>query len=616
MSRRRLLWQLFPPYLIVTLLALATVGILAAQAIHDFYLTETTRDLIARGRLVRERVMTEISPGEAQSFASIDALCKKLGRDTDTRITVILSDGRVVGDSDEPIARMESHLGSDRPEIMRALEGHTGQAIRYSRTLRRSMLYIAVPMLATPAGDPRNHPAEISPPILAIVRVAIPLASVRQTLGSIHTKIALGTLGVALLCALVSWLIARRLSRPLEDLRRGAEAFARGDLDQRLTVFAAEEIEGLARSMNRMAEQLNRRIATITRQSNEREAILHSMVEGVLALDNDGNIVALNPAASRMFDLDTDRAIGRSVLETLRIPALHALIERTLRHDLGVQEADITLHRDTELQFQVHCAPLRDGRGERMGAIVVANDITRLRRLENIRRDFVANVSHELKTPITSIKAAVETLQDGAIRDPQPAAQFLDMIARKSARLEAIIEDLLNLSRIERDVEAAAILLRSSAVEPVVDAAVQACRAKAIGHDIEIHVTHPPEALPHARMNPALIENAIGNLLDNAIKYSPPQTRIDVVLSASETEVIVSVTDQGCGIAAEDQERIFERFFRVDRARGTANGGGTGLGLAIVKHIMQAHRGQVTLASAEEEGSTFRLHLPRENARD
>jgi two-component system phosphate regulon sensor histidine kinase PhoR len=270
-------------------------------------------------------------------------------------------------------------------------------------------------------------------------------------------------------------------------------------------------------------------------------------------------------------------------------------------------EGDVVLRNARERVVQAHGAALRDPTGRGIGAVIVLNDVSRLRQLENMRRDFAANVSHELKTPITSIKGFVETLLDGAVRDPHDAERFLRIIARQADRLNAIIEDLLSLSRIEKEAEAADIALNVVGLREVLNAAIHNCETKAAERGIRIVLGGNPDL--EAKINPPLFEQAVTNLLDNAVKYSNQDGQVDLIAAQRDHEILIQVRDQGCGIAEEHLSRLFERFYRVDKARSRKLGG-TGLGLAIVKHIVLAHRGQVAVESQEEVGSCFTIHLP------
>jgi two-component system phosphate regulon sensor histidine kinase PhoR len=271
-------------------------------------------------------------------------------------------------------------------------------------------------------------------------------------------------------------------------------------------------------------------------------------------------------------------------------------------------ERDVVLYSKEERVLNGHATLLRDGEGNRVGVLVVLNDITRLRKLENIRKDFVANVSHEIRTPITAIKGFVETLRDGAMQNPQDGERFLGIIQNHVLRLEALVEDLLSLSRIEEETEKEEIVLEEKTVKDVLVGALQLCQAKSEPKQIRMELSCRADLV--GKINPSLLEQAVVNLLDNAINYSEPEKSIWVEADTTPQEILIQVRDEGCGIEKHHQERLFERFYRVDKARSRKQGG-TGLGLAIVKHIMEAHGGSVSLESQLGRGSTFTLHLPR-----
>jgi two-component system phosphate regulon sensor histidine kinase PhoR len=367
-----------------------------------------------------------------------------------------------------------------------------------------------------------------------------------------------------------------------------------------------EELAGLSETMNQMAGELQERINTITAQRNELEAVLSSMVEGVLAVDMEERIISMNDAAAEIFHCDPSEAEGRSIQEVVRHPDLQKFVGDALSSETPV-EKDVVLYAAEEQILNGLGTALRDAQGKRGGALIVLNDVTQLRRLETIRRDFVANVSHEIKTPITAIKGFVETLRDGAAKNHKDAERFLEIIDKHVDRLEAIIEDLLSLSRIERQAEREEILLQEGAIKDVLQTAIQVCQVKAAPKHIRLDLSCE-EGLT-AKINPALLEQAVVNLLDNAIKYSDAESAVTVAATTQDHEVMIAVVDHGSGIEKRHLDRLFERFYRVDRARSRKLGG-TGLGLAIVKHIIQAHGGRVSVESQPGKGSTFTLHLP------
>ncbi|MFQ5511181.1 MAG: ATP-binding protein [Candidatus Krumholzibacteriia bacterium] len=587
MRRKRLLWHLYPSYLLITLAALFAVAWYSSRTLRQSYHVQAASDLEAMARLVRSRLLSSTSPGDR---TEIDRLCHELGRDSGSRVTVILPTGEVIGDSHEDASRMENH--GDRPEVLEALAGRVGKSDRFSTTLQRDMMYVALPA----RGGGRR----------IIVRTALPVTAVDAALAGFYRRIAAAGLVVALLAALVSLLAARRITRPLEELRLGAERFAAGELHVRLASPDSTELASLARAMNHMAEQLDNRIAREARQSNEQEAVLSSMVESVLAVDEGERMLRVNNAAAGLFGIEKESVEGRPLQEVVRNPGLHELVKRVLASEETV-EGDLVLHEPDERSLQVHGNPLRDSTGRSIGALLVLNDITQLRRLERVRRDFVANVSHELRTPITTIKGFVETLADGAIEQRQDATRFLDIIAEHTERLNAIIEDLLALSRLELDAEEGVVQLERQNIHAVVARAVNMCRPQAGTRGV--HVNLAGDSAIQCALSAPLLERAVVNLIDNATKYSDEGGEVRIKIDETPEGAGIHVTDRGCGIAARHLPRIFERFYRTDPARSRGMGG-TGLGLAIVKHIALVHGGRVSVDSTPGRGSTFSILLP------
>ncbi len=590
MRRRKLIWQLFPPFLLITFLALLATTLYVTKHWRQLYLDQLTATLLKLARLHESQVRELLLQGNGNRLQEIT---QSFGQQTDIRFSVFRPTGQVLADSEYDPARMENH--ADRPEIKEALQGRTGIATRRSFTLDERMIYLALPV-------------KDGERIVGIIRTALPVTTMDTTLWGIYVKILVGSIGIVLLAAAFIFFITRRLSRPLTAINQGAERFARGDLSSKVPVPHAEELAKLAESLNHMAAQLDERFRTILQQRQEQEAILASMVEGVVAVDNNDRLITLNKAGARLLMVNPEAAKGQSIQEVIRNKDLQRFLQQARTAALPV-EGEIVINGLSERFLQLHGTKLLDSQGQAIGVLLVMNDVTAMRRLERVRRDFVANVSHELRTPITSIKGFVETLQAGAIHEPDNAEQFLQIIARQADRLNQIIEDLLTLSRIEQEEEEGTVPLSLEPLQPVLQAAIQTSEVKAAAKQIHI-VLKCPNGF-QAKINPPLLEEAVVNLIDNAVKYSPPQTTVTVEVERAPEKVLIRVRDQGRGIAMEHLPRLFERFYRVDPSR-SRRVGGTGLGLAIVKHIAQAHNGWVTVDSTLGQGSVFTLHLPQE----
>ena len=589
MPRKRLIWQIYPPFLVIILIALVTLTWFFSRTLDDFYREEKRRGLEAQGQLVVNQARDALVSG---NISSLESLSVALGKQSGTRLTIILPDGRVVGDSEEAPAKMDNH--ARRPEIRVALEGRSGAATRYSTTLQQEMMYVALPIRSNDQ-------------IIGCVRTALPIASVDKALETVLFHVINSGILIALIAALISLWVSRRISRPLVEMKRGAERFAGGELDRRLPVYKGEEMGGLAEAMNQMAAQLNDRLQTVVSQRNEQEAVLASMIEGVLAVDHQERILRINQAAATLLGTNPELAVGRSLQEVVRKPELQRFITESLQSRTSI-EADMTLLYQGEERFlQTHGTPLRGSDGQTIGALIVIRDVTRLRRLENLRRDFVANVSHELRTPITAIKGAVETLLAGANENPEDSQRFLEIANRQSDRLNSIIEDLLSLSRLEREAESDEVGRTHERLLPILESALQSCSSIAKSREVDVNLFCSEELV--ANVNSALLEQAVINLVDNAIKYSESRNFVTVESWQEGEQVMIKVQDRGQGISKEHLPRLFERFYRVDAARSRALGG-TGLGLAIVKHIVQAHDGEVTVHSTPGEGSVFTICLP------
>ena len=597
MRRPRLFWRIYATYLIIVVLCTAAVGFYAVRSVRDFYYDQTERELQARGALIREQLVAAM---DADSPQQLEELLRRLGEASGTRITLIAADrpgsarGEVLADSDSDPATMENH--ADRNEFLLALLGRPARMIHYSDTLGESMMYVAIPVRE----DGR---------ITTVLRTAMPLTRMNDALGVLYGSIAISALVVAVIAAAIGFWVSRRISGQMRAIKAGAERLAAGDFSHKLFVPRVEEFASVAESINHMAEELDDKLRRLTHERNEREAVLASMVEGVLAVDIDERVIAVNAAAARLLDTDPASAEGKAIQEVVRNPDLQHVVAQTLGGHRPV-EADIVMRVGAEERnLQANGTLLHgDDDGSDVGAVVVLNDVTRLKRLEAVRRDFVANVSHELKTPVTSIKGFAETLEDGALDDPVAARRFVRIIAGQADRLNSIIEDLLALSTLEQSGDSPLLQLEEADLCDVVAVALEVCGPKAEAKSIELREDCPGCLL--ARVSPPLLEQAVVNLIDNATKYSAEGSAVVVTIAERGDEVVVSVADEGQGVAREHLPRLFERFYRVDKAR-SRDLGGTGLGLAIVKHVAQIHGGRVSVDSVVGRGSTFRIHLPR-----
>jgi two-component system, OmpR family, phosphate regulon sensor histidine kinase PhoR len=461
---------------------------------------------------------------------------------------------------------------------------------RYDSGSGRRSLEVALPV----PSSPRN-----------VILVTADAADSDRTLAGWQRTLLLGCIAVTTAAAALAYALARQLARPLDGLRAAAARLASGDVRADPPATDVAEFADLAAALVRLREQLVERGLTIGRQDTQQEAVLGSMIEGVLAIDGRRRILGINRAAADLLDVEAGAAAGRPMQDVIRNPDLRrfALTAIDCREPV---EDDLLLRGIRDRTIRLRGTALRDASGDG-GAVIVLNDVTEVHRLENVRRDFVANVSHELKTPVASIKGFVETLLDGALDDHADARRFLGIVSRQADRLASIIEDLLALSRIEQSETSGTLPLDQQPLAGLLVTATDDCRPRATERSIRLELTCPPMLM--VTVNGPLLEQAVINLVDNAIKYSEPGKTVWLSADADADGTAIRVRDEGCGIAAEHLPRLFERFYRVDKAR-SRNLGGTGLGLSIVKHIVQAHAGTIAVESTPGVGTTFTIRLP------
>ena len=583
---RRLFTQIFSTYLLLVAISIIILALYEQHVQGKFYREKIKSDLTDRAQLVSAILHhTHWTNGN-----QLDSLITNLSKKAHIRITIIRDDGKVLCDSHKNPALMDNH--ANRPEIIEARQNGIGYSMRQSHTLHRELVYLAIPY-------------ESNGKLKSFVRVAIPYTSYRKSLQDLQRHFLFGGLFVILLTALISYFTSRRISKPLEEIKQAAQNFAQGEFTSPLPEKGSLEIRTLVRTLNTMAKEIDRRIKTISLQRSEREAMFRSMQEGIIAVDYKERIILLNPAARKLFSISDEKPEKKKIAQVLKNEAILDFIRQALQRQ-EIIEKELTIQEFGKRYFRFSAVPLVSKEGENLGVLIVVNDVTKLIRLDRMRQDFVANVSHELKTPITTITGYVETLREENL-DESTRQRFLNIIARNSDRMNAIINDLLQLSRLEHSGDQ--MEMQKQRLHPILKEAVATFQQAAIQKKISLELNSDKSVM--AVVNGPLLSQAVTNLLDNAIKYSPEGGHVWVSLSQDQTGIRITVRDTGVGIAPKYHQRIFQRFYRVDKARSRELGG-TGLGLSIVKHIVLAHGGVVKIDSEPGKGSTFIIILPKE----
>ncbi len=559
---------------------------LAERGLRERAVGEIERSLFERADLTR--ILLGVVPLEPRFSEELDRLADRAGHVANARVTLIASDGRVLGDSEVPfrdLYEVENH--ADRAEIAQALQAGRGRNSRWSATVGRDLLYVAIRSGTGPEAG--------------VVRLAVDLASVDAAAWKLRQVVFVAA-GLGLLVAvLLSVLLARLSVRRIEELHGVVAGISEGQLDRRFDWWSRDELDAIGVAINRVAEQMRARLDKATRESEQLHAVLGSMVDGVLVLDEAGHVTLANPRLRELLDL-SGPIEGQPWFELIHnSQAEEALREATATRELVAREFEYS--NDSSRALLLHAVGF-PADGPRVGTVVVLHDVTEMRRLDRVRSDFIANASHELKTPLTAIGGFADTLAQSELA-AEDQDRYIEIIARNARRMSNLVEDLLALSRIESgnarlkrervDLEEVARMLLDDLAE----------RCEANGIEARLQAAGSTEACADR----SAVEQVLTNLLDNALKYTDSPGRIDVVIEAKDDELEVSIQDTGRGIPPEDQARIFERFYRVDTARSRALGG-TGLGLSIVKHLVQSMGGVVGLESAPGKGSRFSFTLP------
>lgn len=583
---KSLRWRFSLTYFTITALLLLFLGLYLVHSMTNHSYEETEERLVSSARLVGDSAVLLI---EGETNSSVFAEFAREKRDiTGARVTIVDKQGKVLADSEERAQDMPNH--AERPEFNKALQGGVGNSIRYSTTLKEKALYIAMPVKSK--GD-----------IVGAVRLSILWDEIQEGVWNIRWIVGTAIFLVFLLTVLISSSLTRDITAPLKEMTEVAKDMADGKLDRFVKNISDDEIGTLGRGLNYMARRLKDTITEITEEKNKIQAILASMAEGVVAVDKNRNILLINTAGEKIFNVKAAEVVGYNIIEGIKNYELEKIIGKALERGRNInQELEIIPLRRS---FRVNVVPIMKAEGT-LGVVAVLRDITELRELEHMRSEFVANVSHELRTPLTSIKGFVETLLDGAIDEREVATRFLEIINLETDRLTRLINDILSLSSLEakeKDIMKVTVDI-SGIIQKVVSMLSPLAKEKNIFINSNITLDNPL-----IMANEDMIRQVLINLIDNAIKYTPEGGHVQITATPSRLGIKVSIQDTGIGMPVESMSRLFERFYRVDKARSRELGG-TGLGLAIVKHVLDAHGGTIKVESQTGKGSKFTFYLP------
>lgn len=588
MKPKKLFSKLFPSYFLISLIGLSVLLLITKFAFRNFYYNEATTSLTQKANILKDNFTNAVIK---KNLVELQENILVIAKNAENRITIIAPNGIVLADSSFTPEKMDNH--SKREEIKIALTGKIGKSIRYSDTLKEKHLYVAIPLT-------------YDSKIIGVLRNGVSVDKLQTSFLHLTKNVLFWSVFLLLILTYFIFIQAKRISSPLEEMKQKLEKFASGNFHEKLEINQAstKEISSLFNAVKGMSEKLQDQFQKINKQKNEQLAVFASMLEGVITIYPNMNIYHINKAALNLFNYQKEGPVkGTPLMDVVNSKRIFIMAKQLL---VDKKSVDNEFEYESGLILNVHGTILQSEETGMLGAVLVFNDITKVRELENHRKQFVANVSHELKTPLTAIQGYLETIREGDIEDKETLNKFLDITIKNSHRLKSIIEDLLALSSIEKDSEVGGFERINQSIFPVVENVISLCSDNAKKKGIEILLKGTNEKV---MINLPLMEQAIINLLDNAIKYGPENSKVVVSIKKSQVNLQIIVTDTGQGIEEKHHERLFERFYSVDKARSRALGG-SGLGLSIVKHIAISHGGNVRVESTFGSGSSFILELP------
>ncbi len=583
--------KLFLVFITLILIGVLTTGFLTLSLFKVSYINSIKDKLISNGGLIEEFLLNTKDINELD----LDNISKNYSKKINARITFISRNGTVLGDSNKELKDLDNHI--NRQEVQKALEGKLGTSQRYSNSLAREMYYVAIPFERTDSE-------------LAVVRLSVPLSSINEFNSSLFKNIFISIVAGFLVAFLLAFRYVGSFTKPIKELTFATKNIASGNYGERVYYTIDDELGTLADNFNIMSEKLEEIIGEIEDRNTKNKAILTSMINGIIALDNRKRIMFINPAAEEMFGFKEENIKGKYILEVVRNNILDEQIQKLLTDNIPTKsEIEIIEPKNKILNIYSNPIRLANNPNRKIGVVIIIQDVTEMRKLEIMRKDFVANVSHELKTPLTSIKGFIETLKNGAAEKKEVRDKFIDIIDIEAGRLTSLIQDLLVLSEIENKhnmINKEKIDVNKS-INEVVAILNEIARKK----NIKI-IQKLDSNLPILFGNKTWFKQMLINLIDNAIKYTPNHGDVTIIGYSINKKIVIKVKDTGMGIDKKHLSRLFERFYRVDKAR-SRRVGGTGLGLAIVKHIIIAFNGQISVDSQINVGTEFTVSLPIED---